>query len=114
MRDPSPNIVIINISNINMGGIFHRLNIHTPHKGRGCGRTACLRGDTYTSRRTLSVIVVAKKDAKNSLNFTVNDKVKIGILIILNIREQKKRVHKLDCKTELRKYTGDLGTLLSS
>jgi hypothetical protein len=37
MRDPSPNIVVINISNINMGGIFHRLNIHTPHKGQGVG-----------------------------------------------------------------------------
>jgi hypothetical protein len=67
MRDPSPNIVIINISNINMGGIFHRLNIHTPHKGQGgCGRTACLRGDTYTFRWSLSVTVVAKEEAKKA------------------------------------------------
>jgi hypothetical protein len=94
MRDPSPNIVIINISNINMGGIFHRLNIHTPHKGWGCGRTACLRGDTYTSRWSLSVTVVAKKEAKNNLNFTVNYKVNIGILIILKhkIAEKNKYI----------------------
>jgi hypothetical protein len=104
MRDPSPNIVIINISNINMGGIFHRLNIHTPAQEAGCGRTACLRGDTYTSRRSLSVTVVAKKEAKNNLNFTVNYKVIIGILIILKHKiAEKNKYIKLDCKTELSK-----------
>jgi hypothetical protein len=48
-------------------------------------------------------MVVAKKQAKNNLNFTVNDKVKIGILIVLKHRSAEKKYIKLDCKTELRK-----------